>query len=52
MPKALYAVGGVALVAFGMFAVRYGVTQSLDLKPSLVKIAFESVWKTDETDAA
>jgi hypothetical protein len=48
VPKALYAVGGVALVAFGMFAVRYGVTQSLDLKPSLVKIAFESVWKTDE----
>lgn len=46
MPKALYVVGGVALVAFGMFAVRYGVTQSLDLKPSLVKIAFESVWST------
>ena len=44
LPKALYAVGGVALVAFGMFAIRYGVTHSLDLKPSLVKIAFESVW--------
>lgn len=47
VPKALYAVGGAALVAFGMFAVRYGVTRSLDLKPSLVKIAFESVWKSD-----
>ncbi len=47
MPRVLYAVGGIALVAFGMFAIRYGVTRSLDLKPSLVKIAFDTFWKQD-----
>lgn len=52
MPKALYAVGGVALVAFGMFAIRYGVTHSLDLKPNLVKIAFDAVWNTDKNAPA
>jgi hypothetical protein len=46
-PKALYAVAGIALVAFGMFAIRYGVTHSLDLKPSLVKIAFDTFWKPE-----
>ncbi len=46
-PRILYAVAGVALVAFGMFAVRYGVTHSLDLKPSLVKIAFDTFWKQE-----
>lgn len=45
MPKAVYAAGGAALVAFGMFAIRYGVTHSLDLKPSLVRIAFDTFWK-------
>jgi hypothetical protein len=51
-PKILYAVGGVALVAFGMFAIRYGVTRSLDLKPSLVKIAFDTFWKQNDHVAA
>lgn len=41
-PKALYGAFGIALVAFGMFAVRYGVIRSLDLRPSLVKIAFNT----------
>ncbi len=48
MPKALYAVGGIALVAFGMFAIRYGVIHSLDLRPSLVRIAFDNVWKAEQ----
>ena len=52
MPKALYAVAGIALVAFGMFAIRYGVTHSLDLKPSLVKIAFDTFWRPDDPTAA
>ncbi len=52
LPKALLAVGGIALVAFGMFAIRYGVTRSLDLKPSLVKIAFDTIWKQDSHDPA
>jgi hypothetical protein len=52
MPKALYAAGGVALVAFGMFAIRYGVTRSLDLRPSLVRIAFETLWPADNRAAA
>jgi hypothetical protein len=32
----------LAAVAFGLFAVRYAVTGSLNLQPSLVKIAFDS----------
>lgn len=51
VPKVLYAVGGVALVAFGMFAIRYGITHTLDLKPSLVKIAFDTFWKQDRRAA-
>lgn len=51
VPKGLYAVAGVALVAFGMFAIRYGVTHSLDLKPSLVKIAFDKYFQADERAA-
>jgi hypothetical protein len=33
---------GLALVAFGLFAVRYVVTGSLSLEPSLLKIAYDS----------
>jgi len=33
---------GLALVAFGLFAVRYAVTGSLSLEPSLLKVAYES----------
>jgi hypothetical protein len=32
----------LALVAFGLFAVRYAVTGSLSLEPSLLKIAYDS----------
>lgn len=51
MPKTLYAAGGMLLVAFGMFALRYGVTRSLDLKPSLVRIAFDHFFEPDSTRA-
>jgi hypothetical protein len=33
---------GLALVAFGLFAVRYAVTGSLSLEPSLIKVAYDS----------
>ncbi len=33
---------GLVLVAFGLFAVRYAVTGSLSLEPSLLKIAYDS----------
>ncbi len=33
---------GLALVAFGLFAVRYAVTGSMSLDPSLLKMAYDS----------
>jgi hypothetical protein len=33
---------GLALVAFGLFAVRYAVTGTLSLEPSLLKVAYDS----------
>ena len=33
---------GLALVAFGLFAVRYAVTGSLSLEPALLKMAYDS----------
>ncbi|MCU1335288.1 MAG: hypothetical protein JWO19_869 [Bryobacterales bacterium] len=33
---------GLALVAFGLFAVRYAVTGSMSLEPSLLRIAYDS----------
>ena len=35
-PRRLYAVGALAIVAFAMIGVRYGVRHSLDLRPPLV----------------
>jgi hypothetical protein len=40
-PRSLYAASGLAMLACGVFAVRYGVTQSLDLRPSLVRLALD-----------
>ena len=36
LPRTAYVSGALALVALTMFGIRYGVTQSLDFKPSLV----------------
>jgi len=41
-PRYAYHAGALAAVAFGMFALRYAVTGSLNLQPSLVKIAFDT----------
>ena len=43
-PRWLYPAFGLAAVAVGLFALRYGVTGTLSLQPSLVKIAFESIF--------
>lgn len=42
MPKTAYITAALALVALTMFGVRYGMTKSLDLKPSLVAMAFDN----------
>ncbi len=39
--RSLYACAGLAMAALGFFAVRYGVTHSLDLRQSLVRIPFQ-----------
>ena len=41
-PRYAYHAAALAAVAFGMFALRYAVTGSLNLQPSLVKIAFDT----------
>lgn len=41
-PRFLYAAIALTAVAAGLFAVRFAVTQSLSLQPSLVKIAFDT----------
>ncbi|MGD1092556.1 MAG: hypothetical protein ABSB35_11275 [Bryobacteraceae bacterium] len=41
-PQYIYPALGLAAVAFGLFAVRYAMIGSLDLQPSLVKIAFDT----------
>lgn len=42
IPRSLYTAGGLALVVAGLFLVRYGVTGSLSLKPSLLEMAFDT----------
>jgi hypothetical protein len=39
--RSAYVCGGLALVAASVFGLRYGVTRTLDLRPSLVRIAFD-----------
>ena len=41
-PRFVYAAAGLAAAAFGLFALRYAVTGSLSLQPSLVRIAFDT----------
>ncbi|MEO8028579.1 MAG: hypothetical protein ABI823_19005, partial [Bryobacteraceae bacterium] len=46
-PKILYPAAGLALVAIGLFAVRYGILGSLNLQPSLVAIAYDTFFNPD-----
>ena len=43
--------GGLALVALGLFAVRYMVTGSLDLQPNLVSVAMDNFFGTKTEQA-
>ena len=47
-PRALYAAAGLLVAVAALFAVRYGVTHSLDLGPSLAAIAFQGVSTSDQ----
>jgi hypothetical protein len=40
-PRTFYVNAGLVLVVVAMFGLRYGVNQSLDLRPPLVRIAFD-----------
>lgn len=40
-PRSLYVSGCLAIMAAGLFAARYGITRSLDLRASLVHLAFQ-----------
>jgi hypothetical protein len=40
-PRTFYVNAGLVLVVAAMFGLRYGVTRSLDLRPPLVRIAFD-----------
>ncbi len=42
---------GLSLVAFGLFAVRYVVTGSISLEPSLLKIAYEDFFSSPAEQA-
>ena len=41
VPRTLYVNAALAALACGMFGLRYGLQRNLDLRPSLVRIAFE-----------
>ncbi len=47
-----YAAGGLALAAMGVFGLRYGVNRTVDLRPSLVQIAFDGIFGTPDSRAA
>ncbi len=51
-PRILYPAAGLALVAVGLFAVRYGMLGSLNLAPSLVSIAFDTFFNPDSKTLA
>ena len=49
--RLLLPAGGLALVAMGLFAVRYMVTGSMDLQPSLVSVAMDNFFGTKTEQA-
>ena len=51
LPRTAYTSGAVALVALTLFGIRYGVTQSLDFKPSLVAMAFDNFFSGSDVVA-
>jgi hypothetical protein len=51
LPRTAYVAGALALVALTMFGIRYGLTQSLDFKPSLVAMAFDNFFSGSDVVA-
>ena len=43
MPRAAYAMAGLFLVATSLFALRYGISRSLDLKPPLTSVVMDAL---------
>jgi hypothetical protein len=53
MPRAVYALAALGLVASSLFALRYGVTRTLDLRAPLARILMENFGGApDEKEAA
>jgi hypothetical protein len=50
-PRYLYPALILAAVAFGMFVLRYAVTGSLSLRPSLARIAFDTFFPSKQEQA-
>ncbi len=52
LPRSVYASTALAAVALSVFAVRYGVMKTLDLRPSLVQIAFNGILGSEDVSAS
>jgi hypothetical protein len=52
MPRAIYALASLALVASGLFALRYGFTRSLDLRAPLARIMMDNFGATPQQQEA
>lgn len=52
VPRALYAVGALGLVASSLFALRYGLDRRLDLRAPIARIIMDSLGVTPTEDAA
>jgi hypothetical protein len=52
VPRSVYAMSAVLLMAGGMLALRYGLTQSLDLRPPLARFDFNFFESTPPVEAA
>jgi hypothetical protein len=52
LPKSLRIAGALALAAFGLFALRYGLSRSLDLRPPIARIVFEGYFGSQSREIA
>lgn len=51
MPRATYAMAGLFLVATSLFALRYGISHNLDLKPPLTSVVMDALGWTPPASA-
>jgi hypothetical protein len=52
LPRAMYAAGALLLVASSLFALRYGLSRRLDLKPPLASILQQTLGGPERTEVA